>query len=103
MELLTDSVRKATEALGVSGSSVESRSHLLRGGTVLIHDSFDHVQAYEKDILIQNGMISQIDDSITAPIGVQVIDCEGKLISPGFVDTRKSICCTLLLETVLKC
>jgi len=91
MEVLTDSLRKATDAMAITDSSSAATSHLLKGGTVLVHDPDDHVQALRKDILIQDGVISQIEGSIAAPQGIPVIDCTDKIISPGFIDTRTSI------------
>jgi len=91
MEVLTDRLRKATDAMGITDSSPTATSHLLKGGTVLIHDQNDHVQALRRDILVENGMISQIEGSIATLQGVPVIDCTDKIISPGFIDTRTSI------------
>ena len=68
------------------GSSI-----LLRGGTVLSHDENDHVIALvETDVLINNDTIAKIGSKLTVPPGqkVEVIDCNGKIISPGFIDTH---------------
>ncbi|KAK5056110.1 hypothetical protein LTR84_012663 [Exophiala bonariae] len=66
-------------------------SILLRGGTVLTHDENDHVVSLvDTDILIDNDTISKIGRQI--PISpdqtVEVIDCKGKIVSPGFIDTH---------------
>lgn len=65
-----------------------SRRLLLKGGTVLIHDANDSVQALERDILIENNQISKIAENITEVTDVEVIDCTDKIISPGFIDTH---------------
>ncbi|KAK6518652.1 hypothetical protein TWF506_005788 [Arthrobotrys conoides] len=64
-----------------------SASILLKGGTALIHGENDVVTAQKTDILVSNGKIEKIGDSIEAE-GADVIDCTGKLISPGFVDAH---------------
>jgi len=88
MEVLTNSLSKAINAMGITDSAATATSHLLKGGTVLMHDHNDHIQALKKDILIENGVISQIEDSITSSGSIPVIDCTDKIISPGFIDTR---------------
>ena len=63
---------------------------LLRGGTLLVHDHQDHVVPMIKtDILIKGNKIVEIAQDIREPANTEVIDCTDKLISPGFVDTRK--------------
>lgn len=70
------------------------RSILLQGGTVLIHvpsTSGDYeVHTLEHhSLLVVNNKIESIAASIQAPsVNTDVIDCRGKLISPGFVDTH---------------
>ncbi|KAF3189794.1 hypothetical protein TWF788_009777 [Orbilia oligospora] len=62
-------------------------SMLLKGGIALIHGENDIVTAQKIDILVSEGKIEKIGESIEAE-GAEVIDCTGKLISPGFVDTH---------------
>ncbi len=40
------------------------------------------------DVLIVNNRIKQVGKNIAAPAGAKVIDCAGKTITPGFVDTH---------------
>jgi cytosine/adenosine deaminase-related metal-dependent hydrolase len=61
---------------------------LLQNGTVLIHDDNDHVVPYQSSVLISNGKIAKIAQSIVPPDGCEVIDCTNKIISPGFIDTH---------------
>lgn len=66
-------------------------SLLLRGGLVLSHDEHDHViPLVDTDVLITNDTISKIGSNITISPDqtVEVIDCKGKIISPGFIDTH---------------
>jgi cytosine/adenosine deaminase-related metal-dependent hydrolase len=66
-----------------------TRAILLKGGTVLFHDDQDHVQALRNtDILVRGNKIAKIGQNISAPAGAETIDCNGKIISPGFVDTH---------------
>lgn len=66
-----------------------SSNILLRNGTVLYHAEDDHViPLYETDILIQENKIAKIGKDLFAPAKAQVIDCTGKIVSPGFIDTH---------------
>mgnify|MGYP000196279779 FL=1 len=40
------------------------------------------------DILIVNNRIKQVGKNIAAPTGAKVVDCLGKTITPGFIDTH---------------
>lgn len=72
----------------VNGAAAPSRRLLLRGGTVLIHDDKDNVQALERDILIENNIITRIAPKIEEVAGAEIIECYMKIISPGFIDTH---------------
>ncbi len=41
-----------------------------------------------KTLLIENGKIKELSDSIIVPSGAAVIDCSGKYISPGLLDLQ---------------
>ncbi|KAJ7621026.1 hypothetical protein FB45DRAFT_992146 [Roridomyces roridus] len=64
-----------------------SSSILLRNGTVLMHDANDHVQAVKTDLLVVGAHITKIGPGLSAPDTI-LLDCTGKIISPGFVDTH---------------
>jgi cytosine/adenosine deaminase-related metal-dependent hydrolase len=64
---------------------------LLRGGTLLLHDENNRVVPRKSDLLIQADRITRIDDEIRPPIGTKIIDCEGALVSPGFIDTHRHL------------
>ncbi|KAI1056880.1 hypothetical protein LB507_002301 [Fusarium sp. FIESC RH6] len=70
----------------VNGTS--ARRLLLRGGTVLTHDESDNVKALQRDILIENNRIVKIASNIDNVAGAEVIECNYKIISPGFIDTH---------------
>ena len=64
-------------------------SILLQGGTVLYHDDKDYVTALkDTDILVTGNLIAKIAKGIEVPEGATVIDCKGKIVSPGFIDTH---------------
>lgn len=62
---------------------------LLQGGTLLVHDETDYVSPLRNtDILIQGNRIAKVAQGITPPAGAEVVDCTGKIVSPGLVDTH---------------
>lgn len=62
---------------------------LLKGGTLLFHDEKDHVRPLRQtDVLIQSNRIAKIGKGLNAPAGTELVNCSGKIISPGFVDTH---------------
>lgn len=75
---------------------MSSNAILLRGGTVLMHDQSDHVNSVEADLLLEGNTIKKIEKGILANSDTEVIDCTGKIISPGFIDTHHHVWQTLL-------
>lgn len=66
-----------------------AQSILLKGGTILVHNIQDDVIPHlDTDLLIIGNRIAKIGKSLPAPSGAKVIDCIGKIISPGFIDTH---------------
>ncbi|KAJ6497735.1 hypothetical protein C8R45DRAFT_137839 [Mycena sanguinolenta] len=63
-------------------------SILLSNGTVLLHDEKDHVKPVKADVLIAGNKIIEIASSISPPADTAHIDCTGKILSPGFIDTH---------------
>ncbi len=59
---------------------------LLKGGTVLSVDP-DIGDRTTGDVLIEDDKIAAVEDSIDAD--AEVVDCTGKIVIPGFVDTHR--------------
>jgi cytosine/adenosine deaminase-related metal-dependent hydrolase len=66
---------------------------LLRGGTLVTVDSARNV--LRADLLVEEGRIARIAPRLRAPAGVDVLDCRGKLVLPGFVQGHTHLCQTL--------
>ena len=61
---------------------------LIKGGRVVDpKNDFDKVA----DVLVDNGVISEIGENINANGDVTVIDAEGKIVSPGLVDMHSHL------------
>jgi cytosine/adenosine deaminase-related metal-dependent hydrolase len=64
-------------------------SILLQGGTILSHNSDDTITPLKNtDLLIEGNTITQIEPNINPPASTRTIDCHGKIITPGFIDTH---------------
>ena len=67
-------------------------SILLQGGTILQHDRNDNISVLrDTDLLIQGEKISKIGRDLAFGPNCNVIDCRGKIVSPGFVDTHHHV------------
>ena len=66
-----------------------SSSLLLKGGIVVVHDTNDHASGIKADLLVRGNRIVEIAPNIMAGVGVEVINCQNKIIAPGFVDTHR--------------
>lgn len=67
-------------------------SILLQGGTVLTLSKDDQVISLKNtDLLIQGDKITKIGSNLVAPSGTKIIDCKGKIVSPGFIDTHHHV------------
>ncbi|ETN37161.1 uncharacterized protein HMPREF1541_08151 [Cyphellophora europaea CBS 101466] len=66
-----------------------SNTILLSNGTLLLHEADDSVRAAANtDILIQNDRIASIGTNLDVPSNARTINCTGKILSPGFIDTH---------------
>ncbi|EED80762.1 predicted protein [Postia placenta Mad-698-R] len=76
-------------------------SYLLKGGIIATFTAgADKPQCCKSDILVEDSTITQIAENINAGPGVEVIDCEGKWISPGMIDTHRHIQSALTADEV---
>ncbi len=61
------------------------RDLLLKGGRVVDPSTgIDRVG----DVLIRDGKIESAGDSISTPGNAEVVDCSGRIVSPGFIDVH---------------
>lgn len=64
---------------------------LLKGGILLLHDADGHVIPTKADLLVEGQLIQRIAETINANPDTTVIDCKGKIVSPGFIDTHRHL------------
>jgi cytosine/adenosine deaminase-related metal-dependent hydrolase len=64
---------------------------LLKGATLLIHDDNNHVVPTVSDLLVEGSTIAKIGKDIEPDSHMKVVDCEDKIISPGFIDTHRHL------------
>lgn len=77
-------------------TSTKTSKYLLQGGVLLLHDENEHVTWKKSDLLIEGSVTAEIGDSLDASRDVKVINCHGKIVSPGFVDTHHHVWQTAL-------
>ena len=64
--------------------------YLLKDGTVATFvQATNEPRTFRADVLVDGSTIAEIKEHIDAPLGVEVIDCKDKWITPGFVDTHR--------------
>ncbi|KAF4871774.1 5'-deoxyadenosine deaminase [Colletotrichum siamense] len=64
---------------------------LLKNGLLLVHADDGKVTPQRADLLIEGDKIAEIGENIQAKGDVKVIDCEGKVVSPGFISTHHHV------------
>jgi cytosine/adenosine deaminase-related metal-dependent hydrolase len=64
---------------------------LLKNGTLLVHDEKNQITPLRGDLLIEGDRISSIGSGFEITESMEVIDCTGKIVSPGFIDTHHHV------------
>jgi dihydroorotase len=54
---------------------------LIQGGTVIDVDG-----SRRADVLVRDGLIAEVGENLTAPGGATVLEADGAIVTPGFVD-----------------
>jgi cytosine/adenosine deaminase-related metal-dependent hydrolase len=65
---------------------------LLRGGTVVTFTnggSKEDATILDADVLVKHGKIAEIAKNIQVGADMDVVDCTGKWVAPGFIDTHR--------------
>ncbi|MDZ7714872.1 MAG: amidohydrolase [Balneolaceae bacterium] len=72
----------------VSGYAQETGSVLIKGGTVI---TVTDGNLENTDVLIEDGIITEIGQNLSAPGGVTTVDATGKYVMPGIIDAHSHI------------
>ncbi|NOZ00432.1 MAG: amidohydrolase family protein [Deltaproteobacteria bacterium] len=75
------------------GSRSKAMATLFRGGSVLNPGLEDRV--VEADVLVEDSRVAGVRSGLHAGDDFDVVDCEGLLLLPGFVQTHVHVCQTL--------
>jgi len=79
------SIAAVPAALPQSQPAVASGDVVIRGGTIM---TATHGNIQNGAILIHNGKIAAIGQTVNAPAGAKVIDATGKFVTPGIIDAH---------------
>jgi len=74
--------------VGMSHAQVQKGSVLIKNATVL---TVTKGNLESSDVLVQNGVITQIGKNLSAPAGVSAIDATGKYLMPGIIDAHSHV------------
>lgn len=64
---------------------------MLQYVTLLIHDEKKYVVLTPVDLLIEGSTIAKIEKKYGIYSCTRVVDCKGKIISPGFIDSHRHL------------
>jgi imidazolonepropionase-like amidohydrolase len=79
----------------VSQAQIQKGNVLIKNATVL---TVTKGNLESSDVLVQNGIITQIGKNLTAPAGVTAIDATGKYVMPGIIDAHSHVGLDVLNE-----
>ena len=74
--------------LSLSGFAQETGSVLIKNGTVI---TITDGNKSNTDVLIEDGIITEIGENLSAPSGVETVDASGKYVMPGIIDAHSHI------------
>ena len=74
--------------MGTTHAQVQKGSVLIKNATVL---TVTKGNLESSDVLVQNGIITQLGKNLTAPAGVNTIDASGKYLMPGIIDSHSHV------------
>jgi imidazolonepropionase-like amidohydrolase len=79
----------------VSQAQIQKGNVLIKNATVL---TVTKGNLESSDVLVQNGVITQIGKNLSAPAGVTAIDATGKYLMPGIIDAHSHVGLDVLNE-----
>ncbi|HLR32665.1 MAG TPA: hypothetical protein VK074_09250, partial [Fodinibius sp.] len=74
--------------LSLSSYAQQKESVLIAGGTVM---TITDGNKADTDILIEDGVITEIGKNLSAPADVKTVDASGKYVMPGIIDAHSHI------------
>lgn len=74
--------------ISLSSYAQDKGSVLIKNGTVITIADGDKP---ETDVLIEDGVITEIGEDLSAPRGVETVDASGKYVMPGIIDAHSHI------------
>ena len=72
----------------VAQAQIQKGNLLIKNATVL---TVTKGNLESSDVLVQNGIITQIGKNLTAPAGVSTLDATGKYLMPGIIDAHSHV------------
>ena len=81
--------------VGFTQAQVQKGNVLIKNATVL---TVTKGNLESSDVLVQNGIITQLGKNLTAPAGVNTIDATGKYLMPGIIDAHSHVGLDVLNE-----
>ncbi|KAH0035079.1 Metallo-dependent hydrolase, partial [Aureobasidium melanogenum] len=90
----------------LSATALCANSTLFEGGTIITFDETSQlpVALHGSSLLVTGDSIAKIfvnSDNVTLPIDTEIVNVQGKIVSPGFIDTHPAMASLLKLELSL--